>query len=568
MALLDEYIVGVDGPWGDAEAAHLLRRAGFGGPPEERETYIGAGAQSDFLNAVDRLVDIFPRDPYLDQPPSGNPGVFGAPLADLNDADDPGLGLDDIRDPQDENGAIGHWLYRMRFTSQPLQEQLTLFFHDHMVSEGEKIFGVIGNAFNAGNDGSVPQEQQCTTGTLPPDPQRGIKLTIGLMLDQNYLFRETGMDDFRDLLVNITRNPAMLLYLDNITNVRGRPQENYARELMELFSMGVGNYSELDIREIAKALTGETFPRFSCENDYPLEYGFSGFTHEPGDKAVFGETVQASFAGQETIDVIDLILNKVSVSPNVAGLQAPYNDLPATAVYMSWKLLRWFVSPDVQLLPTPDTAVLELAHYLRGSDESAYPARRYPYDIRATLRKLFLSKFFYDPSNRFAIYKTPADFVISTLKGLNVGDTFASQNGPVIYLLLMGMRLFNPPNVAGWNHGKSWLNSGSVIVRYAYAARVAFTIMTAEDGQTVFNLLQINGGPLSGFFDHEGMIDYFAPRLIQDDLTGEERATLLDFLEDFPAELDGVPLDDGGMYARKVIGLVYLMMGMPKFQLK
>ena len=248
MGLMDEYQVGIDGPWGDEEASHLYRRAGFGATPAERAAVVGGGAQQDLRNAVDALVNFAPSDPHLDRPAGTGTGVQGDPLADLpDDLSD----LGQVKTPIGLRAMQGHWLYRMRYTSQPLQEQYTLFLHDHMVSEYAKVSDGIQNEAVFGNDGSA-MGQQCTGGTLAPDPLRRNRIVTELMLTQNYRYRMTGMDDFRQLLLDISRNPCMLIYLDNMLNLKGRPQENFAREVMELFSMGVDNYSENDVQEVAK----------------------------------------------------------------------------------------------------------------------------------------------------------------------------------------------------------------------------------------------------------------------------------------------------------------------------
>jgi len=555
---LDEYSVGVDGPWSDQEAAHLWRRAGFGALPTERLNAVGAGNQAALRNAVDVLVNFQAKDPHLDRAAGSTPGALGDPLADLpNDTSDLGL----VKHPNDELPLQGHWLYRMRYTSQPLQEQLALFLHDHLTTSADKVYSVIPFGLAVGNDGSNP-DQECSTGSLAPDDYRMLRTTIQLVLDQNYLYRETGADSFRTLLLAATRDPAMLIYLDNYANIKDGPQENYAREVMELFSMGVGNYNEQDIRQIARCLTGESFPFADCEHDYSLKSGFITDFHEPGAKTVFGHNVTESFTGQETVNVIDLILAKVSVRPDVSSLPAPYNTLPAAAIYLSWKLISWFVSHDIPLNP-PHAAVLELADYMRGTDNAPYPSRRFPYDFRAALRKLFLSRFFYDPAYRFAMYKTPADFVTSALRLLGIGELFTDYGGPADAMGAMGMRLFLPPNVAGWNHGKSWITSGALIARYNYAYRIAHQIPGSDDYGKAYldGLLQSNGGPLTSPDDNEGIIDYFGARLVQRALNAQE----LDLMRGF---LLNTPASGFEKYYLKVRGIVHLMLTMPAFQLK
>lgn len=579
MALLDEYAVGVDGPWDEAAAGHLLRRAGFGSTLAERAAAAGAGNQDAFRAAVDALVAFAAADPNLDIPAGAPDPTFGDPIPDLPDA--PVLGdpvattLAQIKNPANLEQLQGYWLYRMRHTAQPLQEQLALFLHDHMVSEFDKVLNLIPPFVNLGNDGQTPF-QICSSGSLPADPQRAFKMTVAMARDQNALFRTTGADSFRELLINVTRDPFMLLYLDNIVNVKGAAQENYAREVMELFSMGVGNYSEQDIREIAKCLTGETLHHWlrgyniACQNDYSTEYGFVPEIHEEGSKFVFGSTIPEDMTGQETLAVIDLILQKVSVSPNAAQFPPGYTDLPATAVYMAWKLLAWFVHHDVVLAPQPDAAVLELADYLRGTDNGAYPQRRYPYDIRAALRKLFLSRYFNDPAHVQVMHKTPAEFVVSALRGLGIDDFYTLGEGPPTYLTLMGMRLFNPPNVAGWNHGHAWTSTGNIIIRFFYAMRIAYEIIdNAEDfGKAVMQgFLAANGGAVADYNDDAGIVDELDGRLLDGTMAASERDLLLAALAEIKALAPGPVLAET-IYYFKVQAAIFLVLTMPRFQLK
>ena len=559
MALLDEYQVGVDGPWSAAEVAHLWRRAGFGALPDEQTQRVGAGDQNAFRDAVETLIAYTALDPHLDLPAGTGTGVYGDPLADLPD-DTTDLG--NIKAGDSKRNLGGQWLYRMRYTSQPLQEQFALFLHDHFVSEFGKIVGTIPLGVELGNDGSGAG-QACSSGTLEPDARGRAKRTCSLLANQLALFRGIGIGDFRNTLIAITRDPAMLLYLDNHRNIKGRAQENFAREVMELFSMGVGNYSEQDVQQIAKCLTGERLPQLNtCSADYSSAYQFEPNRHETGDKTVFAQTITFDNTGDETIQVIDHILTKTSVNPLVSTLDPPYNTLPATAVYMAWKLLRWFVSHDIVLLPVPDDAVLELADYLRGDDASD-AGRRFPYDIRAALRKVFLSKLFYDDANRFTMYKTPADFVVSALHMLGIAENFTNGAGPVARMVGMGMELFEPPNVAGCDHGESWINSGSLISRYNYGYRVAETVLSGANGDAYANsLLQSNGGPLTDVDDLEGLVEFFRERLLQQTLSQEEHDLLIAFITGVTGN------NTQQQFTRRVRGIIHVMMCMPAFQLK
>ena len=293
-----------------------------------------------------------------------------------------------------------------------------------------------------------------------------------------------------------------------------------------------------------------------------MDYGFAAILHEPGTKTVFGHAIPQNLVGQETIAVIDLILSKVAVAPDASALPLPYTDLPATAIYIAWKLLCWFVSSDIPLLPTPHPAVLELADYFRGADGGAYPARRYPFDVRATLRRIFLSKFLYDSSNFYSMVKTPADFVTMALRMLQIGEAFTSNQGPAVRMGGMGMTLFAPPNVAGWNHGKAWITSGNLIQRFNYANRIAEVVLGGSAGNAYIDaLLQSNGGPLLNVSDHAGMIEHFRDRLLQVPLQDAEMTLLQSFLS-------SVPGTGTALYRAKIRGLIHVMLTMPRFQLK
>jgi hypothetical protein len=321
MPLLDAYT----GSWDVAEASHLLRRAGFGGSRAERE----ALAAITISDAVEYLVDFQSTDPYLDGPTQGAGPFFGAPFVDLptieplredyeNDVFYALRDLFQVNRPSNSYDLRRHRLYRMRYSTQPFQEQLALFLHDHAPSGVEKIQNTIPFEVTLGNDGDpgglLPKGwvQVCASGTLPYEPARRRFMAIQMLLDQSDLYRTEGINSFENLLLSIVRDPAMLVYLDNFLNVKGKPQENLAREVMELFSLGVGNYSELDVFEVARCITGEGFPFLSCSNDYDATSGFVPSNHETGNKTVFGQTVTEDMTGQETADVVNLIVTRIS----------------------------------------------------------------------------------------------------------------------------------------------------------------------------------------------------------------------------------------------------------------
>lgn len=550
MALLDAYEVGADGPWSAREAAHLLRRAGFGGIPSEIVDAVGDGSQLALEQIVDALTGFLPEDPLLDGPVG--PDNFGGSLASLpNDDSNEGK----TRNPVDSRSLSAHLFYRLFFTSQPFQEQFNLFLHDHFVSTYARVEQVI-QTFQTTLDRRVT--------------------TARVLKDQNRLLREIGVDSFRETLIQISRETAMLIFLDNWVNGlgEGRAQENYAREVMELFSTGVDNYSEEDVREIAKCFTGETLPNFRDDGaPDAFDYGFRVGNHVRGTKTVFGLQVTEDITGGELEQVVDLILARVSVQPDASGLEAPFNTLPATAIHLSWKLLRWFLNQNLVLDP-PDPIVLEFADYMRGSDDAEFPMRRFPYDLRACMRKLFLSKAFQDPANYFSIVKTPADFCVSALKysqaaagrtpeTFDYNPQFFGGESPVNRMREMGMELFNPQDVSGWRHGLPWINAEYLLNRYAF---VESNLLRAPLNAEVNALNTANGGFLDPG-DHAAMIQYFVDVIIQDDLeTWAPGATaeLTAFLEDAAATI----FNTEARFQSQVRGLIFLLMSTPMWQMK
>lgn len=524
MAYLDPYT----GAWTSTQAAHLARRAGFGATPSELTSLVSAGMSA----SVDSRVDYAATDAALDA------AIASLPASTDNDA---------IKTPTASNHLEGWWIYRMVHSTQPMQQQFGLFLHDTLCSEWGKVSSGVTTSANDGNDGSITG-QTClvASGGLAPDPDRQRTIVVRLLRDQNTIFTSQGHQSYATLLRTITRDPAMLIYLDNRLNIKGKAQENYAREVMELFSMGVGNYSETDVRENARAFTGETI-RTACSQNWPYDYTYDSTKHDTSSKTVFGVTFNNAAAGADTNQVIDLIVNRISGS----GITPAHQTLPATSIYIAWKLITWFVS---ETIPMDHGAVVELATYFYNNTTP----NGYNYDVRETLRKLLKSTFFYDSSYYYRMYKHPPDFMCSALRNLGIEDT--NYTGTAYSRLRsMGMRLFSPPNVAGWNHGKAWINSGNLVARFNYADRITTSSLMTD--AYVDNL--ITSGAVANTNDHAGMLDYLGQRLLQDTLTAAETAPFTTF---FNSITTGTATQS--QYRRKVRGAAHLMMCMPRYQLK
>ena len=393
--------------WSEARAAHLIERAGFGAPPDEVARVAALTPQQ----AVDELVDYesIPSDlkPF-DESVIWDPGMdpFPASRAEaVRIARDRGVGLGEKILPEGaqrrlqpvvdkffyglyanaiETQRLGlWWANRMLSTRRPLEEKLTLFWHGHFATGENKV------------------------------------RDYRMMLRQNEMLRTRASGTFRDLLVGILKDPAMLVYLDNGENIKRHPNENFGRELLELFTMGVGNYTERDVREAARAFTGWT-------NDV-LAFKFDADQHDVGQKAFLGRT--GNFDGE---DIIDTILAQ-----------------PVTAEFVAAKLYRFFVREEIA-----GSVKAELGRTYRDSG----------YQMKPLLKRIFLSKDFYGTPAFATQIKSPVHLVVSTYKKMSLrgvptipdfGRTTAS----------LGQSLFDPPNVAGWAGGRTWITPSTLLNR-------------------------------------------------------------------------------------------------------
>jgi hypothetical protein len=402
--------------WTTEFAAHLLERAGFGGTPED----IQAVAKLTPAKAVARLVrfegtdvgNLAPfdhsgvHDPGLEPFPPSRPAV-----TDLAKAKGEALGIkvkpDGNRRLQpivdqffywlrasvlETNRVAYWWANRMLASPRPLQEKMALFWHGHFASNEAKV--------------------------------RDYRKLLG----QLELFQKQGSGNFRDLTVAVAQGPAMLSFLDAGVNVKGASNENFAREIMELFTMGVGHYTEKDIREAARAFTGWNY--------VDVKFVVNKDQHDDGEKTFLGRT--GRFDG---VDVIDIIMQQ-----------------PVTAEYIAGKIYRYFVreqiSPEVQK---------QLGAALRQDK----------YEIAPLLERIFLSRDFYSPASVGTRIQSPVELAVATYKKLGLKSIpgvpdFNSVTGA------LGQQLFSPPTVAGWAQGQSWITPGLLLERANFARDVLF----------------------------------------------------------------------------------------------
>ena len=393
--------------WSRGRAAHLIERAGFGAAPDE----IARLASLTPRQAVDELVDYesIPSDlKRFDESVIWDAGMDPFPPSRaeaVRIARERGEGLGEKVLPQGaqrrlqpvvdkffyglysngiETQRLGlWWANRMLATRRPLEEKLTLFWHGHFATGENKV------------------------------------RDYRMVLQQNEMFRARASGKFRDLLVGILKDPAMLVYLDNGENIKKHPNENFGRELLELFTMGVGNYTERDVREAARAFTGWT-------NDV-LTFKFDKEQHDSGQKTFLGRS--GPFDGEDIVDAI--------LAQNV------------TAEFVAAKIYRFFVREEIE---APLKA--ELGRIYRESG----------YQMKPLLKRLFLSKDFYSPATVATQIKSPVQLVVSTYKKM------ALREVPTIpdfgrMTSSLGQSLFDPPNVAGWAGGRTWITPSTLLNR-------------------------------------------------------------------------------------------------------
>jgi len=372
-------------PMGEAEARHLLNRAGFGASPGEVERY----ATLSRTEAVERVLRGTGTEAQTPPPQWVSEPIV--PLRKLRSMTPEARKAFIAGEIQRGLDLRAWWINEMITTPSPLTERMTLFWHNHFVSSQQKV------------------------------------RISRLMYEQNALLRRHATGNFGTLLHEIGKNPAMVIYLDSAQNRKGQPNENFAREVMELFTLGEGHYTEDDIREAARAFTGWSIDRDTGE------YKFRRFIHDNGTKTVLGQS--GNFDGD---DVLDILLSK-----------------RATAEFIVAKLWREFVSPE------PDAAEV------RRIADAFYRSR---YDVKTALRGLFLSQAFWAEGNRAALIKSPVDLVVGTVRQFRI-----DYGDPVPFALVtaqLGQNLFAPPNVRGWPGGEAWINSSTLLARKTFIERV------------------------------------------------------------------------------------------------
>ena len=451
----------------DTRLRHLLRRTSFVALPADVERY----RDMPLEQVVDDLLG----------QASVKDSAADAAVADLNF---------DMEKPVD---VIATWVARLMSTERPLVERTTLFWHGLLTSGLKKI----------------PQQYH------------------SVMLTQNQFFRDNAFGRFDVLLKTIVRDPAMMLWLDVHTSKKGQPNENYARELMELFTLGPGNYSEQDVRESARAHTG-----------YSLEKGrgfiFRPAQHDTGSKTFLGET-----GNFDADDIVDVIL-KQDAAPR----------------HFARKLFEFFAYPYAEpevIAPIADVA------------------RQTGFDTKQVVRAVLTSDAFYSRKAYRAIVKSPVEFAIGALR---LFDSNIDPRTIVGAMRVMGQTLFDPPNVAGWPGGRTWLGTSTWFARVNGAAQL-MNGGVFEEGR-----LSRPGMPNKGRTPRIAAANLAAlfstPPASADDAIGQaSRAIIDERMSDDARETLRAYMDEGGGYAslpratqeQRIRGLAALLLASPEYQL-
>lgn len=314
--------------------------------------------------------------------------------------------------------AVVGYASRIMMTRRPFLEKMTLFWHNHFATSAEKV----------------------TNGPL--------------MIQQNEILRRNALGNFKTLLLEVSKDPAMLIWLDGQDNIKGRANENFAREVMELFTLGVGNYSEKDVQEAARAFTGWSFVRSRGKAEKAnAEFMYKPILHDDGPKTFMGKS--GNLTGEQVIDI--LCSN------------------PQLATFVTTKIWNWFVYPN------PDPAVIKpfADDFIRSG-----------LDIKTLVRAIVESEEFYSARAYRKLIKNPLDFCLSTTRAMGIGESMASKLAPTATdekasrariapaagvssaMKSQGMWLFYPPDVSGWKPGEPWITSATMVERISWANKL------------------------------------------------------------------------------------------------
>lgn len=421
--------------WDYAAATHLHRRAGFGGNPDEVRKSVELGPQQ----AVEKLL-------------AGNEkaadGTSSADFQQFFDRFEAKLGPDG---PLRRIQAI--WLQRMVTTSQPALEWLTVFWHNHFATSDVKV------------------------------------QNTGQMVRQIATLRQHAMGPFREMLDSVAKDPAMLIWLDAAANRRSRPNENFAREVMELFTLGRGNYSEKDIQEAARAYTGWFVVRD--------QFAFLEQQHDTGQKNVLGKV--GPFRGEQIHEILV--------------------DQPACGKFLAHKLMRHYVSETDTF---DDQLLAPLAETFRESGGST----------QSVVQRILTSHLFHDPAARRRRVKSPVEFIVGTCRMLDITDPMPSPELLADASAAMGQGLYAPPSVAGWEGGAAWIDTTRLVARTNLSLGLC-----SRNGPLSGKINLKSWSAKYGFTTTDQTVDALLTTLLADAATSELRAELQEMAKKSPEDL-------------------------------
>ena len=476
----DRYRPSDQAPWDLKKAGHLYRRATFGASWDDLQAAVRDGADRAITALLQGRNDATADELFA---------TMSRTIAAANTGPD----------GANNGGQISSlWLYRMLYSTQPLREKLTLFWHNHFATSNIKV------------------------------------RNAGYMLGQYELMRRNAQGSFRTLLVDMSRDPAMMVWLDTIQSQRNQPNENYARELMELFSLGVTNarrpgqrnYTEDDVRQAARAFTG-----LRIENGRAV---FREAQHDPGEK-----TVLTQRGRWRPDDIVRICLEQEST---------PY--------FIVRKLFRFLVSDSLDATPE----LLEpLATEFRRSD----------YDFGALVERVLRSNLFFSPHAYRSKVKAPVDFVLGIVRGLDGHRVAATGQGGLGTVELsramegLGQRLFYPPSVAGWEGGRAWLNGQTFLLRQNLALALTSTTDT-RFGRRLDPAPFLRGHNAG---TNEQKVDLLLRLFLQGDVPADTRTRLIEYASS--ADRQTYPVywtaDDAANHRMRT--LCHLVLCLPEFQL-
>ncbi len=453
----EPYRPGPDAPWTVGRVGHLYRRAAFGATADELE----AGLRDGPAKTLERLL-------------SGGPGLeeFDKSTASLAQS---------VAKANNGRQLSAWWLYRMLYTPHPLQEKLTLFWHNHFATSDSKV------------------------------------QSVRYMLGQYELMRRHALGNFATLLREMSKDPAMMVWLDTRASKKGNPNENYARELMELFSLGIGHYTEKDIREAARAFTG-----------WDIKAGAAVFNekeHDAGSKSVLGQS--GTFKGE---DVVRVCL-----------------DQPAAAPFIVGKLYRFLVSETV---PATPELIGPLAERFRKSG----------YDFGELVRTVLSSRLFFSEAVYRTRVKSPVEFALGIVRGL---EGRIGTSALALSLEELGQNVFFPPSVKGWDGGEAWLNGSTFLVRQ----NLALALTSTEDQRFGSRTDPAALARRLGKTTDEQLLEHFLRLFLQGDVPAASRQRLHDYLDRSRGQSVPVFWTPSDAADHRVRTLCYLVLTLPEFQL-